>query len=155
MNWEKRYNKNVKKNLYKLQVYVYWSDISFFYLPFIFAGFFLTIGIALFHGKCHILRKMEFFPGHNVPYKNILQRYRIYAYGWSFVLAWICVFFSYTSAYVWLSKAQRSQPRIKTGDMYSIRSTAEIHSSIFINFLKYRNNICNRHEIATVWQLYV
>ncbi|XP_053388592.1 uncharacterized protein LOC128551700, partial [Mercenaria mercenaria] len=69
-------------------------------------GFFLTIGIALFHGKCHILRKMEFFPGHNIPYKNILHRYKVYTYGWSFVLAWICVFFCYIAAYVWLSKAQ-------------------------------------------------
>jgi hypothetical protein len=117
------------------------------------SGFFLTIGIALFHGKCHILRKMEFFPGHNIPYKNILHRYKVYTYGWSFVLAWICVFFCYIAAYVWLSKAQTCQKRLKSssGILSDGGRVPKLPSSVFINFLTYRKNGYNRNDIATVW----
>ncbi|KAL3856765.1 hypothetical protein ACJMK2_011485 [Sinanodonta woodiana] len=73
------------------------------------AGYLLTLGIALFHGKCSILKKIEILPGIDLPLKRVLNDSRIYSYGWSFSLAWICVFFCYTSSYVWLCKSQGSR----------------------------------------------
>ncbi|WAR02779.1 hypothetical protein MAR_009337 [Mya arenaria] len=70
------------------------------------AGFCLTLGIALFHGKCYVLRKLKLFSGEEFPVKDLLERSRITVYGWSFSLAWLCVFCCYISAYVWLVKAQ-------------------------------------------------
>ena len=70
------------------------------------SGFFLTLSIALFHGKCYILRKMPLLPNQDIPFKEILEESRVYSYGWSFSLAWICVFFCYTSSFVWLTKSQ-------------------------------------------------
>ncbi|XP_062607951.1 uncharacterized protein LOC134269761 [Saccostrea cucullata] len=70
------------------------------------SGMLLTLAIALFHGKCYILRRTELLHGYRIPHKKIINESRTYSFGWSFYLAWICVFLCFTSSYVWLYKAQ-------------------------------------------------
>ena len=71
-----------------------------------FTGMSLTISIALFHGKCYLLRRREFMAGLDIPFKKIINDARIHYYGWSFVLAWICVVLCFSGAWGWLHKAQ-------------------------------------------------
>lgn len=88
---------------------------------FYFTGMLLTLAIALFHGKCHILRKSELLSGYLIPYRNIINDSRTYSFGWSFVLAWICVFLCFTSSFVWLYKAQDQQNSRKPGTHYYVK----------------------------------
>ena len=44
--------------------------------------------------------------GLKVPFKAFIDEGRIYSYGWSFVLAWICVVLCFVSAWTWLHKSQ-------------------------------------------------
>lgn len=71
-----------------------------------FPGILLTLAIALFHGKCYILRRTELLHGYRIPHKKIINESRTYSFGWSFYLAWICVFLCFISSFVWLYKAQ-------------------------------------------------
>ncbi|XP_052231386.1 uncharacterized protein LOC127844862 [Dreissena polymorpha] len=87
------------------------------------AGFLLTIGIALFHGRCYVLRKMELFPGQDVPFKDLIHRSKVYSYGWSFDLAWLCVACSYISAYIWLRKGHGTRRTIANADTTLSRAT--------------------------------
>ena len=91
------------------------------FFPNIFSGMLLTLSIALFHGKCHILRKSELLGGYLIPYKKVINESRTYSFGWSFVLAWICVFLCFTSSFVWLYKAQDPQNSRKPGTQYYVK----------------------------------
>ncbi|CAH1795517.1 unnamed protein product [Owenia fusiformis] len=70
------------------------------------SGICLTIAIALFHGKCHLLHRREFMEGNYSPIKQKIESARTYHYGWSFVLAWICVVLCFVNSWVWLQKSQ-------------------------------------------------
>ncbi|XP_063446230.1 uncharacterized protein LOC134725893 isoform X1 [Mytilus trossulus] len=85
------------------------------------AGMLLTLSIALFHGKSHILRKSELLSGYLIPFQKIINESRTYSFGWSFVLAWICVFLCFTSSFVWLYKAQDPQNARKPGTQYYVK----------------------------------
>ncbi len=80
-------------------------------------GIALTVSIALFTGKTNMLHRQSFMEGvePEVPAADVLNQFRVYQYGWSFVLACICVFLSFTEAWVWLSKAQDLEPRYSGG----------------------------------------
>lgn len=70
------------------------------------AGVLLTMTIAVFHGKCHLIHRHEFMAGIQLPYKQLLDEARDQHYGWSFVLAWLCVVMLLILAWVWLDKSQ-------------------------------------------------
>ncbi|CAI9739262.1 XP_014769674.1PREDICTED: uncharacterized protein LOC106868767 [Octopus vulgaris] len=72
------------------------------------AAMMLTSAIGLFHGKCHLLQRLELLPGESVPFKKLFQESRTYSHGWSFVLAWICVVLCLVNSFVWLNKGQNS-----------------------------------------------
>ncbi|GAB1610685.1 hypothetical protein Ahia01_001354800 [Argonauta hians] len=72
------------------------------------AAMMLTCAIGLFHGKCHLLQRLELLPGESVPFKKLFQESRTYSHGWSFVLAWICVVLCLVNSFVWLNKGQNS-----------------------------------------------
>jgi hypothetical protein len=74
----------------------------------------LTVAIALFHGKCHLLHRREFMAGLEIPYKKIIDAHRTHQFGWSFVLAWICVFLCFIQTWVWLRKSQDMEIRYMT-----------------------------------------
>ena len=88
------------------------SSLSNLNIPFIritcilFSAMALIVTIALFHGKCHLIHRREFMKGIPVPYKKLIQDSRTQEYGWSFVLAWICVVLCFVHSWVWLLKAQ-------------------------------------------------
>ncbi|XP_033753659.1 uncharacterized protein LOC117337019 [Pecten maximus] len=82
------------------------------------AGLLLTLAIALFHGKCHILRRTEILAGYLIPHKKVINESRTYSFGWSFGLAWICVFLCFTSSFVWLYKAQDPRHSRSPGSNY-------------------------------------
>ena len=89
--------------LYKKPLYYFCHNFIFI---FHFSGILLTLAIALFHGKCYILRRTELLHGYRIPHKKIINESRTYSFGWSFYLAWICVFLCFVSSFVWLYKAQ-------------------------------------------------
>ena len=93
---------------------LYWTN-RFHYL---FSGVLLTLSIALFHGKCHILRRTEVLAGFLIPHKKIINDSRTYSFGWSFVLAWMCVFLCFISSFVWLYKAQDPRTSRTPGSNY-------------------------------------
>ncbi|XP_052799273.1 uncharacterized protein LOC128230887 [Mya arenaria] len=109
------------------------------------AGFCLTLGIALFHGKCYVLRKLKLFSGEEFPVKDLLERSRITVYGWSFSLAWLCVFCCYISAYVWLVKAQG--PREWRGGQGAPGSVALQKTSVIA---RWSPKECSVSDIATI-----
>ena len=49
----------------------------------IIAGISLTITIALFHGKCHLLHRRQFLLGYVTPFNKIVNENRHYYFGWS------------------------------------------------------------------------
>ena len=49
----------------------------------IIAGISLTITIALFHGKCHLLHRRQFLQGYVTPFNKIVDDNRHYYFGWS------------------------------------------------------------------------
>ena len=77
-------------------------------------GVLLIVTIALFHGKCHLIHRHEYMAGLEVPYKKVLDGARTHYYGWSFVLAWLCVAMLFVLAWVWLNKAQDMNLRAHT-----------------------------------------
>lgn len=66
----------------------------------------MTVSIAIFHGKCHLIHRHDFLAGIELPFKKTVEEYRDHYYGWSFVLAWICVVLCFVHTWVWLAKAQ-------------------------------------------------
>ena len=52
------------------------------------------------------MHRREFMKGIDIPYKQIVNESRQHYYGWSFVLAWICVVLCFVHSWVWLLKAQ-------------------------------------------------
>ncbi|XP_064621855.1 uncharacterized protein LOC135484382 [Lineus longissimus] len=83
------------------------------------SGISLTTSIALFHVKCHLLKRREFMEGKTVPFKRIIDGARVYSYGWSFVLAWICVVLCFVSAWTWLHKAQDINIKYRPSKMHA------------------------------------
>ena len=77
-------------------------------------GGLLIVCIALFQGKCHLIHRHEYMAGVVIPYKKVLDRARLHYYGWSFVLAWVCVAMLFGLAWVWLNKAQDMNLRAHT-----------------------------------------
>ena len=67
----------------------------------------LTICIALFHGKCHLMDRRQFLRGIRIAHRDVVSAARTHYYGWSFVLAWICVVLCFVHTWVWLVKAQQ------------------------------------------------
>ncbi|XP_074649245.1 uncharacterized protein LOC141904547 [Tubulanus polymorphus] len=86
------------------------------------SGVTLTLAIALFHIKCHLIRRREIMDGKELPFKRIINDSRTYSYGWSFVLAWICVALCFITSWTWLHKSQdmkvRYRPRRKHRGAY-------------------------------------
>lgn len=76
------------------------------------------MSIALFHGKCYILRRTELAAGNFTPLKKLINESRIYLFGWSFVVAWMCVFLCFISSFVWLYKAQDPRHSRVPGEHY-------------------------------------
>ena len=74
---------------------------------FLIAAMTLTVCIALFHGKCHLMHRREFMQGITLAHRDIINEARMHHYGWSFVLAWICVVLCFVHTWVWLVKAQQ------------------------------------------------
>jgi len=70
------------------------------------SGVGLTITIAVFHAKCHLIERHELLSGVQLPHKTLLQEFRQQYFGWSFGLAWICIVLCYIHTWVWLSKSQ-------------------------------------------------
>lgn len=87
----------------------------------LFSAMTMLVCIALFHGKNHMMRRRPFLRGHNVPLSDIIEDARMYYYGWSFVLAWICVVLCFVHTWMWLCKAQTMSGRRKIHAIRSMR----------------------------------
>ncbi|ESO87437.1 hypothetical protein LOTGIDRAFT_166585 [Lottia gigantea] len=70
------------------------------------SGMCLIVAIALFNGKSHLQQRWPLLPDLYIPFKEELMKSRDHTYGWSFVLAWICVALNFTASFVWLYKSQ-------------------------------------------------
>ena len=109
------------------------------------AGISYTVAIALFHAKCHLIHLREFIRTEDLPYKEVIEAARTYEFGWSFVLAWICVVLSFTSAWTWLYKSQDLRPKFITQKLKSHLIGSKITSKtltgtfifISISFVKF------------------
>ncbi|XP_050393543.1 uncharacterized protein LOC126811730 [Patella vulgata] len=70
------------------------------------SGMCLLVAIALFNGKSHLQQRWPLLPHVVFPFKHDLDIHKDHSYGWSFVLAWICVALNFLSSFVWLYKSQ-------------------------------------------------
>ncbi len=101
-------------------------------------GMTLTMSIAIFHGRCHLLHRREFMAGINIPYKKIIDESRIHYFGWSFVLAWICIALCFIHTWVWLLKAQ-DMPEMS----YSIHSRRQVRQELYYGW---KDDVAIVHE---------
>ncbi|ELT87967.1 hypothetical protein CAPTEDRAFT_224056 [Capitella teleta] len=79
----------------------------------------LILCIAVFHAKCHLIHRHEFMQGIHLPYKRVIDASRTQRFGWSFLLAWLCVGMLLVQAYVWLNKAQNYGIKTFAGEHFA------------------------------------
>ena len=86
-----------------------------------FSAISLTICIALFHGKCHLLQRRPILADVTLAHRDVIEAARRQHFGWSFALAWICVALCFVHTWVWLVKAQQIQEKFSTSAGASLR----------------------------------
>ena len=83
----------------------------------------LTVCIALFHGKCHLLHRRPLLRDVTIADRDVIEAARTQHFGWSFALAWICVALCFVHTWVWLVKAQYIHEKFSAPASTSLRST--------------------------------
>lgn len=100
------------------------------YFLFLQSAMSMIVTIALFHGKNNLLRRRPFLGGRHLLLSQQLADARVYYYGWSFYLAWVCVVLCFVHTWVWLCKAQTMpEPRKGRGSQRSSRVRRHSYTS--------------------------